>query len=72
MKRLKWVGETKGLSFVPGHPAADFDCEDDTVAEELVAGGAYEYAPPARSSRRGDQEAPPAGSERTDVSGGEE
>jgi len=44
VKKLTWIGTEKGLGFIPGFPAEDFDCEDEKTAAELVKGGCYEYA----------------------------
>ena len=49
-RKLKYIGD--GQSFVPGYPATDFTCELEAEAEELVAGGLYEYVTPAASGKK--------------------
>jgi len=48
-RRLKYLGnelpegDQRRGGFFPGVPAANFTCEDDKQAEELVASGLYAY-----------------------------
>jgi len=41
-RKLRYIGDG---AFVPGYPAADFTCESDKEADELVKhSGCYEFA----------------------------